>query len=106
MAKSFHEKADVSQVAIHSTSTKQIGVDSRKKWKAGRRRHAEDSLIFAFSAGKTLICHQNNADSVLRPQLGGLRTAVAADLRWTRKGRAADDSIYVSSKDFLSLRYH
>jgi hypothetical protein len=59
-----------------------------------------------FSAGKTLIRHENTADLVLRPTNGGVRPGVAADLRWTRKGRAACDSIYASSKDFLSLRYH
>jgi hypothetical protein len=44
------------------------------------RRDAEDMTIFAFSAGKILIRHENTADSVLRPQLGGLQTAVTPNL--------------------------
>jgi hypothetical protein len=33
---------------------------------------AEDRLDFAFSAGMSPTRHKNNADSVVRPQLGGL----------------------------------
>jgi hypothetical protein len=45
------------------------------------RRYAEGAFDFAFSVGMALILDEDNADSVLRPQLGGLQPGVTLDFR-------------------------
>ena len=57
------------------------------------RRYAEDSLDLVFSAGMTLIQQKNTADLVLRPQRGGVRTAVTWDLRFVPVGMVIEKDV-------------